>query len=81
VANDKEATEKFINEMTSAIQESAEASAPKHRPRADPRRPLPAGIQVEIHLKNRLRQWKITSEPALESPDQQPPKVGNLPGE
>jgi len=40
------------------------ASTPKRRPRADPRPPIPAGIQDEILLKNRL-QRQITRDPAL----------------
>ena len=40
------------------------ASTLKRRPRADPRPPIPAGIQDEICLKNRLRkQWQVTRDP------------------
>ena len=42
------------------------ASTPKCRPRDDPRPPIPAGIQDEIRLKNRLRRrWQVTRDPAL----------------
>jgi hypothetical protein len=65
VVND-EAIEKCVEVMTSVIQEATAASAPKRRPRADPRLTLPASIQDEIRLKNRLRrQWKVTRDPAL----------------
>jgi len=44
------------------------ASTPKCRSRDDPRPPIPAGIQDEIRLKNRLRrQWQITRDPALKA--------------
>jgi hypothetical protein len=39
---------------------------PKRRPRDDLRSPIPAGIQDEIRLKNRLRwQWQLTRDPIL----------------
>jgi len=39
---------------------------PKCHPRDDPRLPIPAGIQDDVRLKNRLRrQRQITSDPAL----------------
>jgi hypothetical protein len=61
VVNDEEAIDKCVEELTSAIQEATAASAPKRRPRVDPRPPLPASIQDEIRLKNRLRrQWQVT---------------------
>jgi hypothetical protein len=66
VVNDEEAIDKCVEELTSAIQEATAASAPRRRPRADPRPPLPASIQNEIRLKNRLkRQWQVTRDPAL----------------
>jgi hypothetical protein len=44
------------------------ASAPKRRSHADPRPPLPASIQDEIRLKNRLRrQWQVTRDSALKA--------------
>jgi hypothetical protein len=65
VISDEEAIDKCVEELTSAIQEATAASAPKRRPRADLRPPLPAGIQYEIRLKNRLRrQWQVTRDPA-----------------
>jgi hypothetical protein len=58
VVNDEEAIDKYVEDLTSAIQEVTAASAPKRRPRAEPRPPPPANIQDEIRLKNRLRrQW------------------------
>jgi hypothetical protein len=66
--NDEEAIDKCVEELTSAIQEATAVSAPRRRPRADPRPPLPASIQHEIRLKNRLRtQWQVTKDPALKA--------------
>jgi hypothetical protein len=68
VVNDEEAIDKCVEELTSAMQEATAASAPKRRPRADPRPPLPARIQDEILLKNRLRrQCQVTRDPALKA--------------
>jgi hypothetical protein len=56
--NDEMSIDKCVEDLPSAIQEVLAASAPKHRPRADPRPPLPSGIRNEICLKYRLkRQW------------------------
>jgi hypothetical protein len=66
--DNKEAIDKCVEELTSAIQEATAASAPKHRRRADPWLPLPASIQDEIRLKKRLRrQWQVTRDPALKA--------------
>jgi hypothetical protein len=68
VVNDEEAIDKSVEELTSAIQEVTAASAPKRRHRAKLRPPLPASIQDEIRLKNRLRrQWEVTRDPALKA--------------
>jgi hypothetical protein len=68
VVSDEEAIDKCVEELTSAIQEATAASAPRRRPRADLRPPLPASIQDEIRLKNRLRrQWQVTRDPALKA--------------
>jgi hypothetical protein len=41
---------------------------PKCRPRDDPRPPIPADIQYEIRLKDRLRRrWQVTGDPALKA--------------
>jgi hypothetical protein len=54
--------------LTRAICGALEVSTPKSRPRADPRPPIPARIQDEIRLKNRLRrQWQLTRDPALKA--------------
>jgi hypothetical protein len=55
VVNDEEAIDKCVKELTSFIQEATAASAPRRRPRADPRSPIPASIQDEIRLKNGSR--------------------------
>ena len=44
-----------------------EVSTLKSCQRADPRPPILARIQDERRLKNRLRQWQITMDPALEA--------------
>jgi hypothetical protein len=55
-----------VEEMSSSILEALAASTPKGRPRNDTWPPIPARIQDEIRLKNRLRsQWQITRDPAL----------------
>jgi hypothetical protein len=57
-----------VESLTSASSGTLEVSAPKSRPRADPRPPIPARIQDEIRLKNRLRrQWQLTTDPALKA--------------
>jgi hypothetical protein len=66
VINDEDSIHKCVKELSSAIQEALAASAPKRRPRADPRPPLSAGIRDEIRLTIRLkRQWHVTRHPAL----------------
>jgi hypothetical protein len=57
-----------VEEISSAILEALAASTPENCPRDDPRSPIPACIQDEIRLKNRLRrQWQITRDPALKA--------------
>jgi hypothetical protein len=68
VVVDEEAIDKCLEELSSAIKEARAASAPRRRPRANPRPPPPASIQDEIRLKKRLRrQWQITTDPALKA--------------
>jgi hypothetical protein len=68
VVVDEGAIDKCLEELTSAIHEATAATAPRSRPRADPRPPLPASIQDELRLNNRLRmQWQITRDPALKA--------------
>jgi hypothetical protein len=68
VVIDEEAIDKCVEELTSAIHEATAATAARRRPRADTRPPLPASIQDEIRLNNRLRrQWQITRDPALKA--------------
>jgi len=51
-----------------AVPKALAASITKCRPSDDPRPPIPAGIQEEIRLKNRLRrQWQITTDPVLKA--------------
>jgi hypothetical protein len=62
------ATDKCVENFSGAVLETLADSTPKRRPRDDPRAPIPAGIQGEIRLKNRLRrQWQITKDPALKA--------------
>jgi hypothetical protein len=57
-----------VENFTGAVLKILAASTPKCRPRADPRPPIPAGIQDEIRLKKRLRrQWHVTRDPALKA--------------
>jgi hypothetical protein len=57
---------KCIENFSVAVLKALAASTPKRRPRDDPRPPIPAGIQDEIRLKNRLRrQWQVTRDPAV----------------
>jgi hypothetical protein len=57
-----------LENFSGAVLKALEASTPKRRPRDDPRPPIPAGIQDEIRLKNRLRRrWQITRDPALKA--------------
>ena len=45
-----------------------ETSTPKHHPIGDTRPQIPAGIQDEIRLKNRLRRrWQVSRNPALKT--------------
>jgi hypothetical protein len=49
-----------------AVLKSLSACNHKCRPRDDPRPPIPAGIQDEIRLENRLRsRWQVKNDLAL----------------
>jgi len=57
-----------VETFSGAVLKTLAVSTPKRRTRDDPRPPVPAGIQDEIRLKNRLRgQWQITRDPALKA--------------
>jgi len=57
-----------VENFSGAVLKALAATTPKRRPRDDPRPPIPAGIQDEIRLKNRLRrQWQITRDPTLKA--------------
>jgi hypothetical protein len=57
-----------VENFSGAVLKALAASTPKRRPRADPRPPIPVGIQDEIRLKNRLRrQWQVTRDPTLKA--------------
>ena len=59
------AIETCVENLSGAVLQALAASTPKCRPRDDPRPPIPAGIQDEIRLKNRLRRrWQVTRDPA-----------------
>ena len=49
------AIEACVKELSNAISKALTDTIPKYRPRVDPRLPIPARIQDEIRLKNRLR--------------------------
>jgi len=64
--HDGMAIDTYVKNFSGAVLKALAASTPKRRPRADPRPPIPAGIQDEIRLKNRLRrQWNVTRDPTL----------------
>jgi len=55
-----------VENFSGAVLKSLAASTPKRRPRADPRPPIPADIEDETRLKNRLRrQRQVTRYPTL----------------
>jgi len=57
-----------VENFSGTVLKAPAASTPKRGPRDDPRPPIPAGIQDEIRLKNRLRrQWQITRDPSLKA--------------
>jgi hypothetical protein len=57
-----------VENFSGAVLKALAVSTPKCRPRDDPRPPIPANIQDEIRLKNRLwRTWQVTRDPALKA--------------
>ena len=57
-----------VEEEFSPITEALVVSTTRSGPRDDPRPPIPARIQDDIRLKNRLRrQWQIIRDPALKA--------------
>jgi hypothetical protein len=57
-----------VENFTGTVLKALAASTPKCHPRDNSWPPLPAGIQDEIHLKNRLqRRWQITRDTALKA--------------
>ena len=59
-----------VDNFSGAVLKAPTASTPKRRPRADPRPLMPAGIQDEIRLKNRLRRhWQVTRDPTVRAED------------
>ena len=66
-----------VENFCGAVPKVLAVSTPKRRPRDDPPPLVPAGIQDDIRLKNRLqRQWQITRDPT-ESRGQMPSKIGD----
>jgi hypothetical protein len=66
--HDGMAIDTWVENFSGAILEALAASTPKRRPRADPRPPVPAGIQDKIRVKNWLRrQWLFTRDPILKA--------------
>jgi len=60
------AIDTYVENFSGAVLKALAASTPKRCPRADTRPPIPAGIQDEIRLKNRLRkQWQVNRDPTL----------------
>ena len=57
-----------VENFSGAVLKALAASTPKRRQRDDPRPTIPAVIQDEMRLKNRLRRrWQITRDPALKA--------------
>ena len=57
-----------VENFSGAVLKVLAASTHKCRPRDAPRPLIPAGIQDELRLKNRLRrQWQVTKDPALKA--------------
>jgi hypothetical protein len=55
-----------VENVSGAIPKALAASTLKCQSRADPGPPIPAGIQDEVRLKDRLRRrWQVTRDPAL----------------
>jgi hypothetical protein len=55
-----------VENFSGAVLKALAACTPKRRPRADKRPPIPAGIQDEIRLTNRLRRlWQVTRDPTM----------------
>ena len=62
------AIDTFVENYSGTVLKALAESTTKRRPRDDARPPIPAGIQDEIRLKNRLRRrWQIIRDPALEA--------------
>ena len=57
-----------VENFSGAVLQAMATSNPKCRPRDDTRPSIPAGIQEEIRLKNRLqRRWQVTRDSALKA--------------
>jgi hypothetical protein len=55
-----------IENFSGAALKCLAASTPTCCPRGDPRPPIPAGIQDEIRLKNRLlKRWQVNRDTVL----------------
>jgi hypothetical protein len=66
--NNEMAIDTCVENFFGAILKALAASTPKCRPRDDPRPPIPAVVQDEIRLKNRLRRrWQVIRDPALKA--------------
>jgi hypothetical protein len=57
-----------VENFSGAVLKALAVSTPMCRPRDDPRPPIPASIQDDIRLTNRLpRRWQITRDPTLKA--------------
>ena len=64
--NNEMANDTWVENFSCAILKALAASTPKCRPRADPRPPIPAGIQKETRPQNWLRsRWQVTRDTDL----------------
>jgi len=57
-----------VENLSGAIIGALEATTLNRRPIGDPRPQIPAGIEDEIRLKNRLRRrWQVSRDPTLKT--------------
>jgi hypothetical protein len=62
------AIDMYVENFSDAVLKALAPCTPKCRPRDDPRHPIPACIQDEIRLKDRLRRrWQLTRDSALKA--------------
>jgi hypothetical protein len=64
------AVDMCVENFPDTVLKALAASTPKRLPRVDLQPPIPAGIQDEVRLKNRLPSyWKVTKDPTVKAED------------